>query len=380
VRLGIEASSIRAGGGLTHLRELLSAVDEEDLPFEHVCVWACSSTLAQLPDRPWLEKRGHRWLDDSLATRFLWLRLVLPGELRQKCDVLFAVGSFYSGNFRPFVTMSQNLLPFDAKESARFGWSPTRLRYRLLRHMQSRTFRSASGIIYLTEAAKDAVETVIGSVAGKTAVIPHGVSNAFRLAPRIQRNVTEYSDEAPFRLIYVSIVNWYKHQWNVVEAVARLRSEGLPLALDLIGPAPLRGPRHRLAQTMNRVDLNRTFVRYLGPVPYAELPGRLRDADAFIFASTCETIGNILIEGMAAGLPIACSERPPMPEVLGDAGVYFDPEDPHSIAHCLKTLIIDKSLRATLSRAAFDCAQTYGWVRCARETFGFIKTVAPGEA
>jgi len=46
---------------------------------------------------------------------------------------------------------------------------------------------------------------------------------------------------------------------------------------------------------------------------------------------------NILVEAMASGLPIACSNRGPMPEVLGDAGVYFDPEDPHDIARALRT-------------------------------------------
>ena len=58
----------------------------------------------------------------------------------------------------------------------------------------------------------------------------------------------------------------------------------------------------------------------------AALPEHLREAELFVFASSCENLPNILIEGMAAGLPIACSRRPPMPEVLGDAGESFDPE------------------------------------------------------
>ncbi len=84
---------------------------------------------------------------------------------------------------------------------------------------------------------------------------------------------------------------------------------------------------------------------------------------------------NILLEGMAAGLPIACSDRGPMPEVLGDAGVYFNPEDPASIAKAIRHLIESPELREQKAQAAFQRAQQYSWARCAEETFGFLVCV-----
>ncbi len=81
---------------------------------------------------------------------------------------------------------------------------------------------------------------------------------------------------------------------------------------------------------------------------------------------------NILTETMAAGLPVACSNRGPMPEILGDAGVYFDPEDPQSITTALQRLIASPELRTQLASASFAAAQQYTWRRCADETFHFL--------
>jgi glycosyltransferase involved in cell wall biosynthesis len=112
-----------------------------------------------------------------------------------------------------------------------------------------------------------------------------------------------------------------------------------------------------------------------GAVPFESLHQHYQQADAFVFASSCENLPNILIEAMAAGLPIASSNRGPMPEVLGDAGVYFDPDSPHAIADALHRLALDDQLRLALAQRAWRQVQDYSWERCARETFGFIAQV-----
>jgi glycosyltransferase involved in cell wall biosynthesis len=65
-----------------------------------------------------------------------------------------------------------------------------------------------------------------------------------------------------------------------------------------------------------------------------------------------------------------------MPEVLRDAGVYFDPENGDSIARVLRKLIAEPDFRAQLAQAAFDRAQSFSWGRCADETFEFMAKIA----
>ena len=91
-----------------------------------------------------------------------------------------------------------------------------------------------------------------------------------------------------------------------------------------------------------------------------------------MFASSCETFGQIVTEAMACGLPIACSNRAAMPELLGDAGVYFDPENPHDIACALLELINSPLRREQAARAAFEQARHYSWETCADDTFAFL--------
>ena len=79
-----------------------------------------------------------------------------------------------------------------------------------------------------------------------------------------------------------------------------------------------------------------------------------------------------LIEGMASGLPIACSDRGPMPEVLQDGGVYFNPEDCKSIVFAIEKIIYDHSLRKYISKRAKKLSNKYSWKRCADQTWEFI--------
>ena len=83
---------------------------------------------------------------------------------------------------------------------------------------------------------------------------------------------------------------------------------------------------------------------------------------------------NILLEAMASGLPIASSSRGPMPEVLGPAGTYFDPEKPDEITGSLRDLVNDHHLRDRFARMAYERAGNFAWSTCARDTLAFLKS------
>ena len=164
-------------------------------------------------------------------------------------------------------------------------------------------------------------------------------------------------------------------------SVAPLLSRGAPigryLVLDLVGPEATSTAA--LARTIARVDPRGAFVVRHGAVAHADLHLRFAAADVNVFASSCENLPIILLEGMAAGLPTACSDRAPMPEVLGEGGEYFDPEDPASIAAALGRLVASPGLRAERARVAYERARPYSWRLCADETFAFLARVCEGK-
>jgi glycosyltransferase involved in cell wall biosynthesis len=372
MRIGIDATNIRAGGGLTHLSEMLKAARPAQHGIDRVVVWGGKPTLERLPERAWLEAETLADPPGRMPGKLFWQQQQLSKLARDRCDLLFVPGGTYTGSFRPFVTMSQNLLPFEPAERARFGLSWPGIRYRMLERSQTATFRRAAGVIFLTETARRIVSSRTGPLPGRTTVVPLGIAGRFACEPRARREPTP---EQPFRWLYVSIVNLYKHQWHVVDAAARLRSAGKAIALDLIGPAHPPALA-RLERAIATADAEGSFVRYRGAIPHTSLADAYHQADGFVFASSCENMPNILVEAMASGLPIACSDRGPMPEVLGDAGVYFDPEAPQQIAAAMGRLMDDPELRDGCARRAHGRARIYSWERCADETFAFLSEIA----
>ncbi|NCD09644.1 MAG: glycosyltransferase family 1 protein, partial [Negativicutes bacterium] len=141
--LGIDASNIRSGGGLTHLKELLSHATPQDYGFSKVIVWSCRATLEQLPDVSWLEKKHVSFLDRNLIIRILWHYFIMPKVVNVNCDLLFVPGGNFHGSKVPFVAMSQNLLPFDDVERKRFRFTWTGIRLFLLKYGQLISFNKA---------------------------------------------------------------------------------------------------------------------------------------------------------------------------------------------------------------------------------------------
>jgi len=374
--LGIDASNLRSGGGVTHIVNLLKEADPLSQGISKVIIWSNQATLAKIEERPWLVKSHQQLLDKGLLFRSLWQHFFLAKMARKEnCDLLFVPGGSYTGKFFPVVTMCRNMLPFEPKEAMRFGrFNLMRLKMRLLRYTQSASFSRSDGVIFLTRYAQLSVIKGVGKLSCKQVIIPHGIEQRFLQMPRTQNDFVSYSSPQPFRFLYVSVLMPYKHQVEVATAVSHLRAEGLPIEMRFIGSSWGEYGRQfkRLVQSL---DPNGDYLVWSGGEPFETLHQYYKDADAFVFASSCENLPNILIEAMAAGLPIACSDRGPMPEVLGEAATYFDPNSPESIAQAMVQLVIDARLRAKLAALAWDKAKRCTWKHCARETFGFITNV-----
>ena len=377
--LGVDASNIRAGGGLTHISCLLDAVNSGAVTgIRRIVVWGGKRTLGCLTASELVELVHAPTLDMPLPFRMTWQRWMLPGcLLKQNCDVLFSPGGVLPARINiPAVVMSQNLLPFEQSEYKRFSLlSFMRWKMLIVRLNQQRSMAQADGLIFLTGYARDTVLGVLNRHTRLTKIIPHGIEPRFFCPPRRAELPENFTDLRSFRLLYVSTVDVYKHQWQVAEAVSTMRASGIAVSIEFIGPA--YGPAlKKLTAALRKLDPDGQFLQYLGAVPFAQLHESYQKADAFVFASSCENLPNILLEAMAAGLPIACSRKGPMPEVLGVCGVYFDPERPEEIGAALLQLHDHAGLRQELAQAAFSSATAFSWDRCAQDTFEFIKHVA----
>ena len=374
MRLGIDASNVRSGGGIIHLQKILEQAEPKKHLINRVVVWGGDTPLDNLPDKPWLELRKIPNLNLQTSQRLFWQQTKLGKLAHEDCDLLFVPGGLYLGGFSPFVTMFQNMQIFESKERLREGFSKEWLRLSLLKWAQSRTFRKASGLICLSEYSHNYLTQHHPFVIDQTPVqlIPHGtekVKNEHILSD-IKRNPIN----GTIRLLYVSTVKKYKHQWNLIDAVGLLRKEGISVELHLVGGGDSQA-LEIMRDAIHRNKSEKSFIFYHGSLPYEQTLEWYHKADIFVFPSTCETFGISLLEAMTAGLPIASSERGPMPEVLKDAGLYFNPESVNSIKNCLRYMIENPDLMQSLGSKAKKYSKNYSWEKCADETFAFLSNV-----
>lgn len=369
-KLLIDASNIKSGGGFTHLYELLYNMNPDDLAFDEVSIIG-GPQLDKIKIFDWIKViQPSALMKGGFIRETIWKIFELP-ELARQFDLVFAPGgTFYSKDVR-YVSMSQNMLVFQKEERRRYGFSWIWIRLKMLQYIQERSFRSAYGIIFISDFAKKYITSHIGLKNVRTVNIPHGISQRFSSAVKEQRPIVEYSKERPFRLLYVSIIDVYKHQDQVIRAVVSLVESGTPVCLDLVGGA--YDPSLKALKVM--LDQYPHCIHYHGFQPYETIERFYHDADAFLFASSCENMPNILIEAMASGLPIVASDKGPMPEFLKDAGYYFDPLNVGSIGRAIMKMCSDPVLRREKAVKAVEYAGKYSWVYCAQQTAQFLNQV-----
>ncbi len=370
--IGIDACNIRSGGGLTHLKEILQHSDPDKQSFTKVIVWTNNSTIEKLPIKLWIEYKSSYLLNKGAICAFLYQIIFLRYSAKKNnCKVVLVPGGVFLSKFRPYVAISQNLLPFELNEAFRYSSILYKLRFLILRFLQKRTFKNANGLIFLTNYAKSVILKTT-SIPGNNIIIPHGVDLGKSINPKENNFDNVYTFENPFRLLYVSIIAPYKHQWTISEAVCKLYLDGYPIKLILVGPSEESSVK-KLIKVLDDYDVSSNCIEYVGSVAHDKLFNFYKNADGFIFGSSCENLPIILIEAMSMGLPILSSSRGPMMEVLGEnENCYFDPENLIDIMNRIKHFYNNPDLRMRISNRSYLKSTHFSWEQTSNETFKFL--------
>lgn len=371
-KIAIDASRNRSGGAKAHVIGILHALNGE-LPYhvKEIHVWSYPELLDELPNYSWLIKHTSKELSKGLISQMLWQNRKFPKELeKHNIDILLNTDAGTVCRFKPAITMSRDMLSYEPGEMKRFGISFQRLRLIVLKYAQNYSLKKSAGAIFLTRYAADVIQKSCGKLNNYT-IVNHGISDNFR------GHVKEFNSKKDvIKCIYVSNVAPYKHQIQVAKAIHYLRKEKIPnISILFVGGGEGKA-QSEFISFINKADPKREFMRQEEFVKHNQLPAIISSADLFIFASSCENMPNTLIEGMCSGLPIACSNRGPMPEVLKDGGVYFDPENYKEIANSIESLIINDRFRNDIVEKSFNYSKNFSWSKCSKETFDFlIKTI-----
>jgi glycosyltransferase involved in cell wall biosynthesis len=357
LRLAIDAVHCKTGGGLTYLRNMLPLLAAA--PGFELYLYAAADTLALLApidDRvrirevaPWHGRVGEA----------LWEQLQLPGLLRAEgIDVTFA-----PANFAPLAGPRPVVLLRNALGVIRRERRPAMMLYwAMLAFATWASLLRASRAIAVSDYAR---RTIAGPLGRAVTVIPHGVAEAFRPGGEKREEF----------LLAVGDLYTQKNLHTLIEAFALLRAARPALTLHIAGRRVDEDYAESLERRIAALKLS-DAVRFVGVVAQDGLAALYRRCAVFVFPSTVETFGNPLIEAMASGAPIACARAAAMPETLGDAGVYFDPDDATEMAAEIAKLLDDPALRQEVSARGIARARQFSWERAARATAKVIREAA----
>jgi glycosyltransferase involved in cell wall biosynthesis len=283
--------------------------------------------------------------------RILWEQIILPFEAA-RLDVLLNPG-FTSPVLAacPCVTVFHDLQHVHHPEYFRWFDLPF---WKLLLWASAHRARR---LIAVSQATRADLVRVYGISAARIDVVLHGVEPEFFALDRGRRE--------PF-VLCVSTLHPHKNLDRLIRAYAR-RKRNWRLVIA--------GMRGFFAEALDSLigELGvQDSVRLTGWIPREELLQLYARAQAFVYPSTFEGFGMPVLEAMAAGIPVACSDIAPLREVAGDAVLYFDPLNEDAIADALERIVSDEGLRAKLAEAGPERARAFTWERAARQTLAAL--------
>jgi len=209
--------------------------------------------------------------------------------------------------------------------------------------------------------------------AERVSVIPEAPDPAFypRSPAEVEAVRRQYGLPESF-VLYVGSNKPHKNLPRLIEAWSRLTFHVSRFTLIIAGVWDPRYPEpHLLAE---RLGLRN--VRWLGPVPEADLPALYSAAALFVFPSLYEGFGLPVLEAMACGVPVICSNTSSLPEVAGDAALLVDPTDAQSLAAAIAGLLEDEAQREEMRERGLQQAARFSWDRTAAMTLEMYREVA----
>jgi glycosyltransferase involved in cell wall biosynthesis len=174
--------------------------------------------------------------------------------------------------------------------------------------------------------------------------------------------------EAASLLIYVGGMNRHKNLLRLLQALPSVIAARPQVHLAIVGDTSGKGFADNVPELMRFVEatppLGRHvhFTGYIGDVELVEL---LNGAAALVLPSLWEGFGLPAVEAMACGVPVLASRRGSLPEIVGDAGLFFEPQSPSAIADCILHFLGDPELRRRLGGIGRARARTFTWERAA---------------
>jgi glycosyltransferase involved in cell wall biosynthesis len=358
--LVIDASRNRSGGSIVYLINFIKNLNIESTKIKKVILFSYKSLLKQIPNKPFLSKYSHPFLEKNILFQIIWQLICLPAFLKKNDNnILFTTDSTSFCNFRPSIVFNQDILAFDKEVLKQIPLGLYKIRIYLIRIVQIFAMNNASKVIFLSKFSKKVISSYLKKKIDYK-IIYHGIDEKFSKLgkKKVNKLPWDYKKKDKIQLIYVSPLEPYKNHITVAKAYSRLKKKYKKLEIKFVGSY-----KHNLKLYNNIINSESLVTKknFVGEVSHKKVLNYIYNSDIYIFASSSETFGISLVEGMALGLPIVCSNKSSLPEILKEGGIYFNPNNDYELAFQIEKFIRNKNFRKIKSKRALDLSSQYNW-------------------
>jgi len=315
-------------------------------------------------DGPWGELLPAVTVPVNARNRVQWVlgeQTLLPRlAAREGVDLVHSLASTAPlwGRFRRVVTVHDLIY-------ARFPEAHAGIRDKGMKVLVPQAVRRSHRVIADSQSTREDLIELLGVRSDRIDVVPLGLGGVRRAAPLSERETRARFDLGERRvLLSLSAKRPHKNLLALIGALARIPSEDRPL---LVLPGYPTAHEAELRERASSAGIAGD-VRFPAWVSADEVEGLWALAEAFVFPSLYEGFGLPVLEAMARGVPVACSNASSLPEVAGEAALLFDPHDESAIAEALRRLLDDDALREQLRTRGLARVADFTWERTARLT------------
>jgi len=375
VRIAIDYTpAVNQSAGIGRfVRSLVRAVVEIDHHNEYVLIHAAPNPgrAVAAPSAPNVSTREMRFRERVMSALWHQLNLPIPVDfLTGPVDIFHAPDFVLPHVLRGISLITVHDLAFLIHPEC----ADERLRL-YLEHVVPRSAARADFIITDSENTRNDVVCLLDAAPERVFDVPGGVDPSFAPATEeeVHRVRCAYRIHHPY-ILAVGVIEPRKNFPRLIDAYSRFRVR-TGTRYDLV----IAGSNGWLSDETYWEAERSAFaddVVFTGYVPEEHLAALYSGAEVFAYPSLYEGIGLPVLEAMACGTVVVCSNTSSLPECAGDAALLFPPEDPEAIAVALESACGEPTLRAELRRRGLERAAMYDWGRSARQLIDIYERVA----
>lgn len=221
--------------------------------------------------------------------------------------------------------------------------------------------RSADHIFTVSEYSKKQIVNHLNVPPDKITVTYNGVNDRFRNVDQAKAAeiVSEQFGLNPSFVLYIGTLKPHKNVPTLLRAFAMLRKQNA-IEHDLVIVGNDAVGRPALMQLAAQLGVH-DFVKFIPSVPHKDVPNFYAAASVVVLPSFEEGFGLPVLEAMACGTPVICSNAASLPEVAGEAAVMFDPHDEQSLSEAIEQVLGSETLQREMRQKGIERSAKFSW-------------------